>query len=153
MSSPASIDHHTLLEATWAAFRAQLAAGNQHLVLPDNLPSSVVTTIATRYSDLIDGPVSTIAVPSLQIIRFTPFAGTPSSAASPSVASPASTTMSAPEPKGKAKIPRPPNAFILYRQAYHPIIKQDFPGIANNDICKLRRGRFLKPYRLCSEWY
>ena len=136
MATTATVDQQTLLEATWAAFRAQVAAGNQHLVLPDNLPSSVVTTIATRYSDLIDGPVSTIAVPSLQIIHFTPFAGTPSSATSPSGASPASASMAAAKPKSKAKIPRPPNAFILYRQAYHPIIKKDFPGIANNDICK-----------------
>jgi hypothetical protein len=35
----------------------------------------------------------------------------------------------------KAKIPRPPNAFILYRQHYHPIIKDASPGIHNNVIC------------------
>lgn len=34
------------------------------------------------------------------------------------------------------KIPRPPNAFILYRQHYHPIIKAQNPQLHNNDICK-----------------
>jgi HMG (high mobility group) box len=36
----------------------------------------------------------------------------------------------------QAKIPRPPNAFILYRQQYHPIIKAANPDFHNNDICK-----------------
>ncbi|ERF75012.1 hypothetical protein EPUS_08057 [Endocarpon pusillum Z07020] len=36
-----------------------------------------------------------------------------------------------------AKIPRPPNAFILYRQAHHPIIKAENPGFHNNDISKV----------------
>jgi len=36
-----------------------------------------------------------------------------------------------------AKIPRPPNAFILYRQEHHPIIKAANPEFHNNDICKL----------------
>lgn len=38
--------------------------------------------------------------------------------------------------KSKAKVPRPANAFILYRQHKHPVIKAQFPGIVNNDICK-----------------
>ncbi|KAI5299211.1 Cytosolic Fe-S cluster assembly factor nar1, partial [Ascosphaera pollenicola] len=34
----------------------------------------------------------------------------------------------------RQKIPRPPNAFILYRQHYHPIIKAKHPDFHNNDI-------------------
>ena len=41
-----------------------------------------------------------------------------------------------PEPKRAPKIPRPPNSFILYRQHYHPLIKESNPGIHNNEICK-----------------
>ncbi|KAF2433001.1 hypothetical protein EJ08DRAFT_584522 [Tothia fuscella] len=37
---------------------------------------------------------------------------------------------------GKAKIPRPPNAFILYRKHQHPVVKANCPGIINNDISK-----------------
>lgn len=35
------------------------------------------------------------------------------------------------------KVPRPPNAFILYRQHHHPLIKKEHPEYHNNDICML----------------
>lgn len=34
------------------------------------------------------------------------------------------------------KVPRPPNAFILYRQQHHPEVKAAYPEYCNNDICK-----------------
>lgn len=37
-------------------------------------------------------------------------------------------------PKNK-KIPRPPNAYILYRKERHQIVKESNPGITNNEIC------------------
>jgi len=40
------------------------------------------------------------------------------------------------------KVPRPANAFILYRQDNHPIVKQANPGILNNEICKLTQTKF-----------
>lgn len=40
-------------------------------------------------------------------------------------------------PKKKPfKAPRPPNAFILYRQHNHAILKAADPLLKNNDICK-----------------
>ena len=36
----------------------------------------------------------------------------------------------------RAKVPRPPNAFILYRQERHPVLKSEHPEYHNNDICK-----------------
>lgn len=33
------------------------------------------------------------------------------------------------------KVPRPPNAFILYRQHHHPLVKAAHPEYHNNDIC------------------
>ncbi len=38
---------------------------------------------------------------------------------------------------GRVKIPRPMNAFLLYRQRHHPILKQANPALHNNEICKL----------------
>ena len=35
-----------------------------------------------------------------------------------------------------SKVPRPPNAFILYRQHHHPVIKGLHPDFHNNQICK-----------------
>ncbi|KAI5297097.1 hypothetical protein KEM55_005141, partial [Ascosphaera atra] len=37
----------------------------------------------------------------------------------------------------RQKIPRPPNAFILYRQHYHPFVKAANPEFHNNDISVL----------------
>lgn len=37
---------------------------------------------------------------------------------------------------GKAKVARPPNAFILYRQQHHPLLKSLHPDLHNNKICK-----------------
>lgn len=36
----------------------------------------------------------------------------------------------------KTKVPRPPNAFILYRQHHHPLVKAQYPDMHNNQICK-----------------
>lgn len=33
------------------------------------------------------------------------------------------------------KIPRPPNAYILYRKERHHLIEEANPGITNNEIC------------------
>jgi hypothetical protein len=42
------------------------------------------------------------------------------------------------------KIPRPPNAFILYRKDHHESVKVAHPGIHNNKICKSRLSSFLR---------
>lgn len=34
------------------------------------------------------------------------------------------------------KIPRPPNAFICYRRHFHPMLKERYPDMHNNQICK-----------------
>ena len=49
------------------------------------------------------------------------------------------------QPKSKAitkkdKVARPPNAFILYRQHHHPIVKSQNPDLHNNQICKSFAG-------------
>lgn len=53
-----------------------------------------------------------------------------------------------------AKVPRPPNAFILYRQDQHPKIKSEQPDIHNNQICKFSPGRlFVKISHIPSSGY
>lgn len=47
-----------------------------------------------------------------------------------------------------AKVPRPPNAFILYRQHHHPKIKEAYPDFQNNDICKLMEPQNRSRVRL-----
>lgn len=36
----------------------------------------------------------------------------------------------------EVKIPRPPNAYILYRKDKHSQVKAENPGLHNNEICK-----------------
>lgn len=53
-----------------------------------------------------------------------------------------------PEPKHavtkKEKTPRPPNAFILYRQRHHPLLRAKYPTLHNNQICERARNHFKK---------
>ncbi|KAG9247394.1 MAT1-2-1, partial [Calycina marina] len=44
---------------------------------------------------------------------------------------------SPPTAAGKAKIKRPPNAFILYRQHWHPIVVARNPNAHNNQISRI----------------
>lgn len=46
------------------------------------------------------------------------------------------------------KIPRPPNAYILYRKDHHPIVKAANPGIHNNGICKFHDVHLIMPFHL-----
>ena len=45
-------------------------------------------------------------------------------------------TNSAAPKKAKQKVPRPPNAFIIYRKDWHPIVVAAHRGVHNNAICK-----------------
>ena len=40
----------------------------------------------------------------------------------------------------KAKVARPANAFILYRQHHHPLVKSQNPDLHNNQICQFHRA-------------
>lgn len=50
-----------------------------------------------------------------------------------------------PRPPGH-KIPRPPNAFILYRKYHHASVVAKNPGIHNNVVCKLRTLHPTMPF-------
>jgi hypothetical protein len=45
-------------------------------------------------------------------------------------------TNSAAQKKAKQKVPRPPNAFIIYRKDWHSTVVGANPGVHNNAICK-----------------
>jgi hypothetical protein len=55
-------------------------------------------------------------------------------------------TNSAAPKKAKQKVPRPPNAFILYRKDWHPIVVAAHPGVHNNAICKQRQLQHLQSF-------
>lgn len=45
--------------------------------------------------------------------------------------------------KAKDKVPRPPNAFIIYRKEWHPIVVAQNPGLHNNAICKYNETSYF----------
>ncbi|KAJ6444135.1 MAT1-2-1 [Purpureocillium lavendulum] len=47
------------------------------------------------------------------------------------------TVISPPVPAKHVKIPRPPNAYILYRKERHHLVKAANPGITNNEISQI----------------
>ncbi|KAL3955118.1 hypothetical protein ACCO45_010681 [Purpureocillium lilacinum] len=47
------------------------------------------------------------------------------------------TLISPPTPPKHVKIPRPPNAYILYRKERHHLVKAANPGITNNEISQI----------------
>lgn len=104
--------------------------------LPRQTPQIMLSHIREVYIQKIKGPVTTVLTRDGQLTfepssSFTPTVSMPTTA-NPASVSPADTR----DRKSKAKVPRPANAFILYRQHQHPLIKAQFSGIVNNDICK-----------------
>lgn len=45
------------------------------------------------------------------------------------------------------KIPRPPNAYILYRKDHHTVVKEANPGITNNEISQVLGAAWQKESR------
>ncbi|OQE16870.1 hypothetical protein PENFLA_c026G03890 [Penicillium flavigenum] len=45
-------------------------------------------------------------------------------------------------PARPTKVPRPPNCFILYRQANHHLVKDANPGVSNNEISRILGARW-----------
>lgn len=52
------------------------------------------------------------------------------------VASPPATDAADHKASSKDKVPRPPNAFIIYRKEWHPKVVKENPNLHNNEICK-----------------
>ncbi|KAM0458040.1 hypothetical protein ACHAO4_002761 [Trichoderma viride] len=56
-------------------------------------------------------------------------------------------------PSKPAKIPRPPNAYILYRKDRHNIVKAANPGITNNEISQILGRAWNKESREVRQKY
>lgn len=85
------------------------------------------------------------SIDALRVMRTPAFSGTAISVPSQEVTPPTRPETAAPVAKSNskssasskpAKIPRPPNPFILYRQHNHPKVKAEHPDYHNNDICE-----------------
>jgi len=127
-----------LVNTCWFSFRQQLLHSGKNPELPDNLPATVIAQVQNLYSDLIKAPVSQVADQARGVICFCRWSpgGEGNGGGKMEEMEAESKFVKTRGRKSKAKVPRPPNAWILYRQHQHPLIKAQYPGIANTDICK-----------------
>nr|AGS13705.1 HMG mating-type protein MAT1-2-1 [Aspergillus lentulus] len=140
----------TLTELLWQDALRHLESTNNEVLLPINVTDMIgqdnVDKIKTRLGALIGAPVVAFvdeSIKALRVMRTPAFSGTAVSVASHGAAvktDKVDVTESF-KPRGKPagpmkapKVPRPPNAFILYRQHHHPKIKEAYPDFSNNDI-------------------
>jgi hypothetical protein len=110
-----ALDYETMVQSFWASVNAQLKAGYYQFVLPSNIPPPMVETIRGLLSKHLGKLVTVEFNEGHNVVTMKPVDKT----------------------EKKDKIPRPANAFILYRKAHHEFVKAENPGISNNDICKL----------------
>ncbi|KAK9601303.1 hypothetical protein V6Z92_001352 [Aspergillus fumigatus] len=147
---PAAESTDTLTELLWQDALRHLESTNNEVLLPINVTDMIgqdnVDKIKTRLGALIGAPVVAFVdetIKALRVMRTPAFAGTAVSVAShgEAVKTNKVTVTESFAPRGKPvgplkapKVPRPPNAFILYRQHHHPKIKEAYPDYSNNDI-------------------
>jgi predicted Zn-dependent protease with MMP-like domain len=111
-----------LADLTMNSVRAQLRAGlNNIVVLPDNVPSEIIDLVTANIHKEFNLDWVAIYHADSMTVQLRPSADVEVKKAST-----AST----------GRIPRPPNAFIIYRAAQHKELKAFRPGIPNSEICK-----------------
>jgi hypothetical protein len=140
----------TLTELLWQDALRHLESTNNEVLLPINVTDMIgqdnVDKIKTRLGALIGAPVVAFvdeSIKALRVMRTPAFSGTAISVASHDAAFKADKLDATASfkrrgkpagPMKAPKVPRPPNAFILYRQHHHPKIKEAYPDFSNNDI-------------------
>ncbi|RAL06396.1 HMG-box domain-containing protein [Aspergillus ibericus CBS 121593] len=154
-SIPLALKHTTessdkLTELLWQDALRHLGSTNNEVLLPiniiDMIGQSNVNKIKSRLGALIGAPVVAFvdeSINALRVMRTPAFSGTAISVASHEGASCLEfESFKVPVKKHErpsvsvkaAKVPRPPNAFILYRQHHHPKLKEAHPSLSNNEI-------------------
>ncbi|BCR91626.1 HMG-box domain-containing protein [Aspergillus chevalieri] len=150
-TNPTTKSSDTVTELLWKDALRHLKYTNNEVLLPTNVRDMIgqdnVDKIKSRLSALLGAPVVGFideSINAFRLMRTPTFSGSAVSVAShdtlvkvPKKGSFGSSTNQREKPpvsSKAAKVPRPPNAFILYRQHHHPKIKEAYPDFQNNDI-------------------
>ncbi|KAI9785633.1 MAG: Transcription factor Sox-2 [Peltula sp. TS41687] len=164
MAYVSKLQHPILLEQVWQVALSQFAQGVFEVILPTNMKGLLgdegISIIAQRYSALIRAPAVVFVDTAIDAIRMvppmppvgalqvrrphanvlnTPSNGVPSLASTTGAFTNGTSTITDVKTIKKTqlesgKVPRPPNAFILYRQQHHPLLKNASPRMHNNEI-------------------
>ncbi|KIW14261.1 hypothetical protein PV08_07043 [Exophiala spinifera] len=148
------------LDSIWLMAKATFASNNNQITIPtvvaEELSGKDLQELKKRFSAhfgnvdtivFIDDTAKVFRICSVSDVAMsTPPAGAPASleSVSSSTRQPGSaqvdhtkTSAIAPKlrlPRRNARVPRPPNAFILYRKKHHALLKAVQPDLPNNDI-------------------
>jgi hypothetical protein len=114
--------HSAEAQSIYISALSQLESGRPDAIIPDIVPLSVAEAIAMRIG---------VAVGKVLHLKHHPHAS------SFEIKAENLDELRSAKPKKKDKIPRPSNAFILYRQHHHNAVKAKNHGITNSDLCKL----------------
>ncbi|OJJ78305.1 hypothetical protein ASPBRDRAFT_167991 [Aspergillus brasiliensis CBS 101740] len=146
---PTTESSDKLTELLWQDALRHLGSTNNEVLLPINVIDMIgqanVNKIKSRLGALIGASVVAFvddSINALRVMRTPAYSGTAVSVASHEVSCIDFESITAHMKKhGRpsvtvkaAKVPRPPNAFILYRQHHHPKLKEAHPNLSNNEI-------------------
>ncbi|KAI9715900.1 MAG: hypothetical protein M1812_005720 [Candelaria pacifica] len=144
MSAP-TFYHEQTIEQAWEVSRQCLVGGSPFIVIPVSLQDALgpegIKIIAQRYSALVRAPVEVSQTESIEAITMRVQTSDQIGQTDKDAPNPIKTPQTASEKvrdrrriKSPTKIPKPPNAFILYRQHHHPLVKVSNPSLHNNQI-------------------
>lgn len=94
---------------------------------------SVAAQMISDNDDLLINPFDATQIPTSVVAQHTISSQVTDTAPMPGVGAPEHNTD---VQVSVTKIPRPPNAYILYRRDKQSEVKRDNPGIKNNEICE-----------------
>ncbi|QSS53977.1 HMG box protein [Histoplasma capsulatum var. duboisii H88] len=142
-----------VIELIWQHAMAHLKSTKNEILLPADINTVIgqdnVEKIKDRLSALLSTPVVAFkddvnrvyrimptpvldGVVDAAVVQVMPMIATSKEQSASSSPKANKATLEKPE-----KIPRPPNAFILYRQHHHPLVKATHPDFHNNEISVL----------------
>jgi hypothetical protein len=132
MAFPRSPSDNAIAGIAFKSLVAQWKGGSVEPVLPTDIPGDLLKGIVDDFGDTIRLPVQMAYESGSNHYKVSAITASKNSTGGmeiPEQATASGTVI-------KSKVPRPPNAWILYRQHNHAAVKAAHPGITNNDICK-----------------
>jgi len=120
---------------------AQYQSGITEPLVPTDLSGPMTTSVVDSFSNWLGGPVTLVYETGAEFYKVVPISKGNGNFFEKL---PPANVKQAEAKSSQAKIPRPPNAWILYRQHHHASVRDANPGMMNVDLCKLSQSYILR---------